>query len=61
MIYYNQKETREVNDMMITKTFQYKGQMINYLNKVKQNKNIAFCFTCFDCQLKAWAINYEYK
>lgn len=47
--------------MMITKTFEYKGQMINYLNKVKANKNIAFCYTCFDCQLRAWTLRYKFK
>lgn len=61
MIYYSQKETREVNDMTITKTFEYKGQMINYLKKIKQNRNIISCFACFDCQLRAWTLRYEFK
>lgn len=30
---------------MITKKFNYKGQMINYYNKVRNNPGIDFC-TC---------------
>ena len=47
--------------MTITKTFEYKGQMINYLKKIKQNRNIISCFACFDCQLRAWTLRYEFK
>lgn len=47
--------------MMITKTFDYKGQMINYLNKTKKNKNITFCFAAFDCQLRKWTLRYEFN
>lgn len=46
---------------MMTKTFQHKGQMINYFNKMKNNANIDFCMTCFDCELGAYAIHYTYK
>lgn len=47
--------------MMMTKTFNYKGQMINYLNKIKTNRNIVSCITCFDCQLGAWTLRYKLK
>ena len=46
---------------MITKTFDYKGQMINYLNKAKKNKNIGFCFAAFDCKEKKWTLRYEFN
>ena len=32
---------------MITKKFDYKGQMINYFNKVKKNPNISACYCSF--------------
>jgi hypothetical protein len=47
--------------MTRVKTFEYKGQMINYLNKVRQNKNIDFWSACYNCQLKAWTLEYKFK
>lgn len=44
---------------MKTKTFTYKGQMINYYNKVRQNKAIDFCV----CGLSAehgYHVSYTY-
>lgn len=44
---------------MKTKTFTYKGQMINYYNKVRQNKAIDFCI----CDLSAehgYYVSYTY-
>lgn len=43
------------------KTFTYKGQMINYYNKIKTNKKIDFAFAAFSAETKAWTIWYEYK
>jgi len=47
VIYYNQGKgntEREVKDMTNTKTyrkeFQYRGQQINYFNKVRANANV---------------------
>ena len=34
---------------MITKKFDYKGQMINYFNKVKKNPNISVWIVAFLC------------
>ena len=34
---------------MITKKFDYKGQMINYFNKVRKNPNISACYCSFLC------------
>lgn len=47
--------------MMITKTFEYKGQMINYLKKAKENRNIGFCFSAFDATTKKWTLRYEFN
>lgn len=47
--YYNYRrreqhtQSKEDKKMTIKKHFQYKGQMINYFNKVKANPNIEFC------------------
>ena len=30
------------------KFFEYKGQMINYYNKVRKNPNVGFCMAGFD-------------
>ena len=47
--------------MMITKTFEYKGQMINYLNKMKKNKKISILFTALSFECGGWTIYYQYK
>ena len=57
---HNQQSNRvrEVETMK-TKTFTYKGQMINYYNKVRQNKAIDFCV----CGLSAehgYYVSYTY-
>jgi hypothetical protein len=44
---------------MNTKTFKYKGQMINYLNKVRQNKNIDFYVCGFNVE-KGFYLSYTY-
>ena len=41
--------------------FQYKGQAINYFNKVQNNAKIAFCTMSFDCAVNAYIIRYRYK
>jgi uncharacterized pyridoxamine 5'-phosphate oxidase family protein len=46
--------------MTYTKTFQFKGQMINYYNKVKNNPNIAFCTMYTDVRT-GFTIMYTYK
>lgn len=33
---------------MKEKTFEYKGQMINYYNKVKENPKITWCMMAFE-------------
>lgn len=45
---------------MITKTFEYKGQMINYYNKVRKNKNIAFAWCGLFADL-GYCVQYSYK
>ena len=37
-----EREEREVVNMK-KKTFDYKGQMVNYYNKVKANPKVKFC------------------
>ena len=49
---------------MITKTFQYKGQMIKYYNKVRKNPNIDFCLCglFYDVvEYGAYTVKYRYK
>ena len=43
------------------KTFDYKGQMINYYNKIKSNPKIDFAIGCFSAETCAWTIYYNYK
>lgn len=45
---------------MITKTFEYKGQMINYYNKVANNANISFCYMSYE-QGVGYIVRYMYK
>lgn len=64
MLYYNHRKGREkerevVN--MITKKFNYKGQMINYFNKVKNNPNIGACYGYYSCEYKSYVVEYYYK
>lgn len=42
------------------KTFQYKGQMINYFNKVKANPNVDFVM-CGHSSEKGYYCFYTYK
>ncbi len=44
---------------MYTKTFTYKGQMINYYNKVRQNKRIGLC-TCGLSADLGYYVSYTY-
>ena len=46
-------------EKMYTKTFRYKGQMINYFNKLKKNPNVT-CFAGFFCDCGSYAIHYWY-
>lgn len=46
---------------MITKKFEYKGQMINYFNKVKKNPNISLCYCYFSCEHRGYVVEYCYK
>lgn len=64
MLIYNYrkgKQEREVNTMMMTKAFDYKGQMINYFNKMKNNPKLVFLMSCMSTQTGKWTIYYEYK
>jgi hypothetical protein len=47
---YNKREEHKEREVytMITKTFEHKGQMINYFNKVRKNPNISFCTMGFE-------------
>lgn len=45
---------------MIVKTFQYKGQMINYFNKAKNNPNIDFIVMGLFPDL-GYAVQYTYR
>lgn len=45
---------------MITKTFQYKGQMINYYNKVVKNPNISFAI-CGLFASTGYTVQYAYN
>lgn len=44
---------------MKTKTFEHKGQMINYYNKVRQNKAIDFC-VCGLSMEHGYYVSYTY-
>lgn len=49
---------------MITKTFEHKGQMINYFNKVKRNPNVGFCYCGYiydDNGHGAYRVEYKYN
>lgn len=46
--------------MLITKTFEHKGQMINYYNKVRKNPKIDFCIAGFFMEF-GYAVRYSYK
>jgi hypothetical protein len=46
--------------MMYTKSFENKYQMINYFNKVRANKAIAFCTMGLNANT-GWTVNYSYK
>lgn len=46
---------------MIKKTFEYKGQMINYFNKIKNNPNIDKIWCGWFTATKAYTIYYTYK
>ncbi len=45
---------------MITKTFQYKGQAINYYNKVRNNPHCESCYLSFSCERGCWVVEYWY-
>lgn len=42
-------------------TFEYKGQMINYYNKMKNNEKLDFIYTCLSTEFHTWTIYYAYK
>lgn len=46
--------------MTKTKTFEYKGQMINYYNKVRKNPNIEFCACGYTVNM-GWTVMYTYR
>lgn len=45
---------------MKTKTFEHKGQMINYYNKAKNNPKLSLCVMGLDSKL-GYFVSYEYK
>lgn len=44
---------------MREKTFEYKGQMINYFNKVKQNPKVTYCTMSNDAT-KGYVVKWSY-
>ena len=46
---------------LYTKTFEHKGQMVNYYNKVRVNENIGFCCCGLSAQYGKYYVSYEYK
>ena len=42
-------------------TFEYKGQMINYYNKMRNNANLDFAIACMSAEFHTWTIYYAYK
>lgn len=51
---------KENKTMTKTKTFEYKGQMINYYNKVRKNPNIEFCACGYTVGM-GWMVMYTYR
>ena len=45
----------------IIKKFQYKGQQVNYFNKVVKNSKIECAFAYFDAKLGCHVVQYTYK
>lgn len=43
------------------KFFEYKGQMINYYNKVRKNPNVGFCMAGFDARAGKYSVMWDYK
>jgi hypothetical protein len=50
---------------MIKKTFEFKGQAINYFNKVKATNATKGCYElvsmCFDWDVKKYVVTYIHK
>lgn len=42
-------------------TFKYRGQMVNYYNKVLENKNIGFATCGYDVAEGSYTVEYEFK
>lgn len=47
--------------MMHSKSFQYKGQMINYYNKVSQNPKVKACYCGYFPTLGGYTVVWWYK
>lgn len=45
---------------MIFKTFDYKGQMVNYFSKAKSNPNITFLIKYLDGKTGKYTVAYQY-
>ena len=43
------------------KKFEYKGQMVNYYNKVQENPNIAWVICGFFFEEGCYTVQYRYK
>ena len=53
---------REVASMKRRKVvFEYRGQMVNYYNKVLKNKKIGFATCGYDVEEGAYTVEYEFK
>ena len=59
MCYNNNRKRKGKVIKMITKTFEHKGQMINYYNKMKTNKKIKNIFFGYFVG-EGYAIKYNY-
>lgn len=47
--------------MTTIKTFNYKGQMINYYNKARKNSNIDFIIGYYSAYKNTYVVEYRYK
>ena len=56
----NIKTEREEHTMKHTITFDYKGQMINYYNKIKNNMRIESIWFWFDASTGKYILTYSY-
>lgn len=52
---------RKNTNKVYKKVFRYKGQYVNYLNKVMDNPKIKSVYGMWSVADKMWVITYQYK